>query len=119
MKNDNRGDDMVDIMAHLHQYVPVLEYSESVCVPNSDESVDMLKAVFHNIFIGGDQLTAARARGAKKVMANSVSPHVRLDGLNPCAEDWHTRLNLLDVRTIIIIPAMICIHVTYNYVLNA
>ena len=99
MKNENKKDDMVDIMTHLHQYVPTLKYSEHVPIPNSEESINVQKAVFHNIFIGGDQLTAARARGAKKLRVNSVSPVVRLDGLDPCAEDWHTRLNLLDVST--------------------
>ena len=29
---------------------------------------------------------------------NGITPHSRIEGLNPCAEDWHTKMNLLDVR---------------------
>ena len=28
LKNENKGDEMVDIMAHLHQYVQSINYSE-------------------------------------------------------------------------------------------
>ncbi len=51
----------------------------------------------HLILLGGDQLTAAQARGAKKTRVNSVTCGTRLDGLIPCAEYWHTKMNLLDV----------------------
>lgn len=54
----------------------------------------------HPILFGGDQLTAARARGAKKAKINSVDPSLRFDGLIPIAEDWHARLNF--IGTIII-----------------
>ena len=48
---------------------------------------------------GGDQLTKARARGAKKTRMNSTSAEQRLDGLIPCVEDWHTKLVLIEVHT--------------------
>ena len=54
--------------------------------------------MFHPIIIGGDQLTASRARGAKKAKVHADSPVSRLEGLIPVAEDWHTKLNLLEVR---------------------
>ena len=31
---------------------------------------------------------------------NSVARTLRLDGLIPCAEDWHVKLNFLDVSII-------------------
>ena len=97
LKNENKGDEMVDIMSNLHQYVPAAEYTTSVTVPGTEETVLLQHAAFHKIFVGGDQLTAARARSSQKAMANSVSPRRSLGGLIPCAEDWHTKLNLLGV----------------------
>lgn len=88
---------MVDIMSHLHQYVPATKYTASVTVPGTEETVQLQQAAFHKIFVGGDQLTAARARSSQKAMANSQAPLRSLCGLIPCAEDWHTKLNLLGV----------------------
>lgn len=101
---------MVDIMSYLHQYVPAVEYTQSVFIPDTNESVQVQQAAFHQILFGGDQLTAARGRGAKRLRMNSISPLARLDGLIPCAEDWHTKLNLLSVSHAIIA----CIFIVTN-----
>ena len=100
-KNENtcKGDEMVEIMSTLHQYVPVVEYTEQYYIPSSQQSVQVPKASLHQIIIGGDQLTAARGRGAEKAKLHADSPVSRLDGLIPVAEDWHTKLNLLEVST--------------------
>ena len=95
LKNENKTTEMVDIMSHLHQYVPAATYTKTTLVCSTEETVE--HAAFHKILFGGDQLTVARARSSQKVMANSVSPVDSLHGLIPCAEDWHTKLNLLDV----------------------
>ena len=50
------------------------------------------------ILFGGDQLTAVRARSAVRAKINSTSAASRLQGIIPCAEDWHVKLNFLDVR---------------------
>ncbi len=84
-------------MTHLQQYVPVVEYTEEAVIPTTNERVEVQRATFHKVFLGGDQLTAARARGAQKIRVNSVSPLARVEGLIPCAEEWHTKLNLLGV----------------------
>ena len=89
---------MVDIMSHLHQYVPTVKYTEDITIPGGEESVQIPKALFHKILFGGDQLTVARARGAQRIRMNSMSPQTRLEGLIPCIEDWHTKLNLLGVN---------------------
>lgn len=89
---------MVEIISHLHQYVPAVEYTRQVIVPNGlGDTAEIQQASLHAVLVGGDQLTAARARGAKKARVNSVSPVTRLDRLIPCAEDWHTKLNFLGV----------------------
>ena len=97
-KNETRNDEMVDIMAHMHQYVPILESSAEVYVPSLDEIVKFHKARSFPIIVAGDQLTAARARGAKKAKCNSDSPTSRFEGLVPAATDWHTKQALLGVR---------------------
>ena len=51
----------------------------------------------HSIPFGGDQLTAARVRGAQAAKCNSVTSAKRFDGLIPVIEDWHTKVVLLEV----------------------
>ena len=87
---------MVDIMTKVHKYVPAKCYKEPYTLESS-EVISISKAKLHPILFGGDQLTASRARGAKKAKVNSEEPLSRLDGLIPIAEDWHTRLNLIEV----------------------
>ena len=84
-------------MLHLHEYVPPVQTTKQVFVPGIGEEVDVCQASVYPIFLGGDQLTAARARAAIKTRVNSLTCETRLDGLVPCAEDWHTKVNLLDV----------------------
>ena len=88
---------MVQIMSHLHQYVPTAECMKTVLVPYTGEMIPVKHAVLNKIFVEGDQLTAARARGSQNAMANSISPSARMHGLIPCIEDWQTKLNLLGV----------------------
>ena len=54
----------------------------------------------HRILIGGDQLTAARARSAQKAKLNAQTPSKRLEGLVSVVEDWHTKANLLGVSIV-------------------
>lgn len=88
---------MVDIMSHLHQYVPVIEYMNDVHMPISRENVQVPQAIFHPILFGGGNLRAARARGARRARVNSLTPVTHLYGIIPCAEDWYAQLNLLDI----------------------
>ena len=87
-------------MCHLHEYVPALEYSKLVLIPGLGETAQVPQAAFHKIMFDGDQLTSSRARGAQKARVNSLSPLTRLDGLIPCCEDWHTKVNLLGVSSV-------------------
>lgn len=53
--------------------------------------------VFRPILFGGDQLTAARARGSQQIRLNSDRASDRLCGFIPVSEDWHTSVILLTV----------------------
>lgn len=48
-------------------------------------------------YVGGDQLTAARGRGSKRIRSNSTRGKDRLEGLEPIIEDWHAKVCLLGV----------------------
>lgn len=97
LKNENKSDEMVEIMSHHHQYVPAHQYAEKVFVTGTEEEVEVSNVRLKKILFGGDQLTASRARSAKRARANSLSSITRLDGLEPNASDFHIQLNLLDV----------------------
>lgn len=99
------------ILSHMHQYVPCKESAKLVYIPSKSEFVLKDSAVINQVLIGGDQLTAARARGAITAMSNSVTPQKRLEGLIPVVEDWHTQVILLEVYA----SACMCIHARSHY----
>jgi len=43
----------------------------------------------HRIHVSGDQLMAARIRGAQKAKSNGESPEKRLKGIISVVENWH------------------------------
>ena len=93
---------MAEIMIFLHQYIPAKQYVEAVDVEGADRPITVHCAVLHPLLFGGDQLTASRARGSRQIMMNGISPKSHLEGLIPCAEDWHAKVNLLEVAKIYI-----------------
>ena len=87
---------MVDIMTHLHQYIPAVTSLQQRSISTGTTCTEE-KARIHHILVGGDQLTAARARSAIKGKVNSQTPSKRLSGIVPVAEDWHAKANFLGV----------------------
>ena len=85
-------------MSILQKYVPLVEYTTQQYVESFGQTVEIPKASIHPVLVGGDQLTAARGRGAKKAKVHADSPTSRLEGLIPVAKDWHTKVTLLEVR---------------------
>ena len=69
-KNENKVDKMVDIMSSLQQYVPTKEATFTVAITE----VGITEMEVHKILLGGDQLTAERARGTCRVQQNSQHP---------------------------------------------
>lgn len=87
---------MVDILTHTHQYVPSMSYKEMKNI-STGENVVIEKERMHPILVGGDQMTAARTRSAKKAKVNAETPSKRLEGIVAAYEDWHTKGNLMGV----------------------
>ena len=77
----------------------MVEGTKSVSVPVTGEEVQVPQASLHQILFGDGQLNAARARGAISARVNSLSGKAHLDGIITCAEDWHVKLNLLNVSS--------------------
>lgn len=63
--NENKNSEMVEIMLHAHQYVPTRHEIKQVNILSGDVAT-VTEMEMHHLVFGGDQLTAARARGAKK-----------------------------------------------------
>ena len=51
--------------------------------------------------MGGDQLTAARGRGAQSIRENGGDGISQLEGLHMFSLDWHAKMNFLEVRDVI------------------
>lgn len=100
LKNENKNSEMVEIMSEIHKYVPLKAHNVTYTVADNNEVVSITNDKLHPILLGGDQLTCARARSAKKAKINSVDPSSRLDGIHAVSADWHTKLNLLEVTTV-------------------
>ena len=104
LKNKNFIEEMVEIMSHIQEYVPIISSmvemhedgywrtGESIII-----TVDVKVDHFHNILFGDDQVTVARARGAQHAREKSVDGVGRLNGLVPVCEDWHSHVCLLSV----------------------
>ena len=96
LRNENKIDEMAEIMEHLQQYVPSKRTTESFVMPGSEE-ISLQIDHFGHILFGGDQLTVARARGAQRIMSNSHNGFDRLEGLVPVVEDWHAKVTFMKV----------------------
>ena len=92
---------MVDIVTHMHQYVPFIEYTAVHTFEDNSQSVPIARAVMYPIVFGGDQLTAARIRAAQKHMCNANTPVKRLLGVCAMSEDWHSKLTVMEVKKVI------------------
>jgi len=87
---------MMVILEELSSYVPVVTTEESVNDPECGTTT-LPNDDFHHILFGGDQLTAARARGSLRIRSNAERSMHRLEGLIPTSEDWHTKVVFIQV----------------------
>lgn len=94
MKNENRMDEMVDILTHLHQYVPM---TNVISVRGTGDTEVVQTEILHRLLIGGDQLAVERIKGAQSLRKNSTRAAGRLEGFVPVSEDWHAKACFLQV----------------------
>ena len=99
MKNENKMDEMVDILAYLHQYVPMKTSNQVISVPGTEESEVIESEDLHHILIGGDQLTVERIKGAQSLQKDSTHAAGRFEGFLPVSKDWHAKVCFLQVCT--------------------
>ena len=109
LKSEINHADMIAILEDLHKYVPMVTSvtKTSVTVEGKVEDCSVTEDRFHRMLLGGDQLTAARARGAQRIRSNSERSLDRLEGFEPTSEDWHAKGILLAV--------CICVHMSTLY----
>ena len=88
---------MVHILKHLHQYIPTVRKVKIVEIPGTEQQAKVQDDRFHQLLLGGDQLTVARVRGAQRIRSNSESASACLKGVVPVCEDWHSKQCLMGV----------------------
>ena len=111
LKSEQKYEDMVDILASLHKYVPTVTTIQKATLPEESTEVicdeffpitlgmhtivicayiwDMHVGCILHTCVGGDQMTAARVRGSQRIRSNSKRGVDRLQGLVCVTEDWH------------------------------
>ena len=59
LKNENKLDEMVSMMEHLEEYVPHIRTEKTIALvdPENAEPDTIVTDHFHQILLGGDQLT--------------------------------------------------------------
>jgi len=89
-------------MDEIHEFVP--SKTTVTCYSIDDEEIEdgevqaFIGETFHQILLGGDQLTVARCRGSAAARSDSDTRKQRLHGLIPVSEDWHAKLRICKVR---------------------
>lgn len=66
MRDENKTEHMVDIMAEMQQYLPMVDTVKDYHVSSLATTVQVATAQAHLIPFAGDRKTMARARGAQK-----------------------------------------------------
>lgn len=82
-KNENKSEEMLEILNQIHGYLPNLE--------NGDQS--LLKS----IPVVGDQLTVERGVNVIQAVQNASTREERLEGIHLEIADWHAAVTFLHV----------------------
>ena len=86
-------------MDEVHRLVPSVSSDSHQVLPNEESQLFKTKT-FHQILLGGDQLTAAHCRGRIAARCDDDRSKGCLRGLVPVAEDWHVKYRLCKVSII-------------------
>ena len=88
-KDENKLEDMVCILEHLRKYIPKLEQERTVeGIPSGDEYV-LQDQKFHQVQLGGDELTVARIVSCQRGRGNSDMGLSKLSGVVRSAQCGH------------------------------
>ena len=96
LRNENKIDEMVDILETLQKYVPMKRTTEQFSVAG-EKDVSVQVDHFLHLLFRGDQLTKARVKGSQGIRVNSSNGRDRLEGFVPAVEDWHAKVIFLKV----------------------
>ena len=109
-KNETKYEDMIDILEDYKNYVPFKTVTlpepltEGTTVITKDKS-------YVRTLIGGDYLSAVRARGAQLIRRTSELEERHLDGFLPVSEDWHSKVCLLEASILGASGRCVCMYV--------
>jgi L1 cell adhesion molecule like protein len=94
-KSENKTNDLIDIMTDLQTMTtPGVRSEEEIeAVEEWEETAER----FRPLPLGGDQLTCERCRGAHSARCDGDTPEERLEGLFSMIEDFHEKMNFLQV----------------------
>lgn len=70
-KDENKLEDMVCILEHIHGYVPTVEQERTIQDTRTGETSVVKEQLLHQVILAGDQLTVARARSCQRGRGNS------------------------------------------------
>ncbi len=110
LKGKQKYEEMVEVLGHLHQYVPTVTTREMVKDPSSQRTDEVVIDAFdtiglgmstwkadiypavcvhsyfvycRSVLVGGDHMTVARTRGSQRIRSNAERGKERLMGLTP------------------------------------
>lgn len=86
-------------MDEVHRLVPSVSTDSHQVLPNGENQL-LKTETFHQILLGGDQLTAARCRGSIATRCDDDTSKGHRRGLVPIAEVWHVKYSLCKVSII-------------------
>ncbi len=82
---------MIGILEALQKYVPSKLVDIKEQIPGSELQREK---IFITTLVGGDYLSASRARGSIYIQSKS---ELQEDRLQPVSEDWHAKVCLMEV----------------------
>lgn len=90
LHNENKLNEMTQILLALNKYVPSKTVETTADVDG--ETLAQEETQLGPRLIFGDQLTSARIRGATALRCFHKTSLTRLEGYIPVTSDWHARL---------------------------
>ena len=85
---------MADILEEYKQYVPSYTVTLDEQILKEDITEDR---VYITTLVGGDYLSAVRAREAQYIRGSAELREHQLNGMLPMAEDWHAKVCFMEV----------------------